>query len=171
MKIIGKMEGGAVLVEMEAAEIESLQAIASWVYSAKSSSPAQEPERRAADAFAGLPAREVKPVRAEKPVKARAPVAVTLTGKRLCAYCHKPLALDAYKLAKCHPGDCLKAYNRDRARAAWRAKHAVKNPRGPRAEKPPAPAANPSDPMLSDEERKAARLALIKSRAEALGDK
>lgn len=151
MKIIGKMEGGAVLVEMNRQEIVCLVDNAEVIQ--RILRPLVAPAAPApVDKVTAQTARKAKPVKAAKAAPA---------GK-LCAECGKPMTGSQRGGRKTCGDVCRKKRDAKFAREKYRLKM---------GKMLPAPAANPSDPMLSDEERKAARLALIKSRAEAFGDK
>lgn len=88
------------------------------------------------------------------------------SGVRLCVICEKPLPKNCSPLRAVHAGECLKLQNRKRAADSWRKKHGKTAPVKVAAEPVIPPTLNPADPTLTDEQRKAARLELIKRAAE-----
>jgi hypothetical protein len=90
---------------------------------------------------------------------------------RLCLWCKKPLPADANSNMKTHKGECKTMFCREYARNHYFIKHGRKSP--PRESiLNVGPATDPSNPALTDAERKAAttfkekRLALIKAAVE-----
>jgi hypothetical protein len=151
MKLIGRTTTGAGLVEISQDDfISLLQAGRILSGLPELNIPAQVSVSTELQAD---PAPE-KAVRAKK-TTLRNPTAEK--GVRFCLTCKKPIK----GTAKTHHGKCKKLYAREYARNHYREKHGIKTP---------APVVvtglNPADPTLTDEQRSAARLELIKRSAE-----
>jgi hypothetical protein len=107
---------------------------------------------------AGMPLTAVTPEKVRRGKNKKTPVK-SQAGERLCAWCDKPLPKNGHPRMKTHEGKCKKMYAREYAKMRQRDKR-------DKQDKPAlAPAVNPSDPGLSDEERqklKTDREALLK---------
>lgn len=162
MKVIGRNLSGGVLMEVSLEEYSALMA--------------------ASIALAGLPELTV-PAPMQPPVPsscdtaqplerliARANTKATKPDKsktsRPCAWCRKPLPANSNLNRKTHVGKCTELYRRKQGRESWRKRHGCKNPRQNLIE-PPKQTINPADPNLTDEQRLAARLEIIKRSAQA----
>lgn len=154
MNVIGRTMRGGIIVEVEQCEYVALL--------------------EAGHTLALLPAVNSEVVLTHAPtVDPKQPEAMTVDKKkgegkasRVCAYCKKPLPKDASPLTKTHKGECKKQYGRDYARKHWREKSrkSARTKAAPAAEVPST--LNPADPTLTDEQRKAARLEVIRRAAE-----
>jgi hypothetical protein len=154
MKIIGRNLSGGVLLEMALEEYAALQA--------------------SARALSGLPELVVSgqiktPVKANKPIEpklvvAARKVATAPTQKRVCLTCFKPMDKSYSPAAKTHKGTCKQLYARKYAREHYREKYGKSVPASPAI----APV-NLADPLLTNEQRMAARLEMIKRSAEKIG--
>jgi hypothetical protein len=160
MNIIGRTMQGGVIVEIELSGYAALL--------------------EAGHVLALLPAvnNEValthKPDVAQEHVQTHKPVEKK-SGKgkavRECAICGKPLPKDASPLAKTHKGKCNVQYAREYARQRYRDQSGKITPAKASMPLPKRmPGINPADPLLTDEERKAARLELIKLAAQRHAD-
>jgi hypothetical protein len=183
MKIIGRTESGARLVEITTEEIGSLSDAAQVLASitleitpaiqlAKEPPDASpEPARRASPEHGRRVARHSM---ARSKGRARSPSAPSGSEPRLCLHCKQPLPKNAGANMRYHK-ECYKLLAREQARKAWRKNHPGCKPRlaadrGPACAAGPADRLpNPADPFLTDEQRaalKAQRLATIKAVAD-----
>jgi hypothetical protein len=177
MRIIGRLEDGARLVAFAPTE---LNALVEWAAIVSASMPIAT-VLASGPAPAETAARSIPSTKTEiRAVTGAATGKKSEKEKRLCAWCGKGLPAKYSPIAKTHMGECTKLYRRKLGRESWRKNHGVKNPHknlaepasapGPTTERRNALAVNPSDPGLSDAERQAARLAMIKASAEKYRD-
>jgi hypothetical protein len=191
MKIIGRTESGARLVEITTEEIGSLSDAAQVLASITLEiTPAIQLAKEPPDASpepalskaegqsrrgSPEPARRVaRHSMARSKGRARSPSAPSGSEPRLCNHCKQPLPKNAGANMRYHK-ECYKLLAREQARKAWRKNHPGCKPRlsvdrGPACAAGPADRLpNPADPFLTDEQRaalKAQRLATIKAVAD-----
>ena len=148
MKIIGRTEAGARLVEITTEEIIALNAAAQALKSMNLDCVIVSPE-----VPAELPIQPEKgKIRGSLLIRRafnKLKTSKTLCGKRLCLCCEKPLPKNAHPSMKTHNGKCKKMYAREYARNHYREKngiaileHATVVPQG-----------NPADPGLTNQQR------------------
>ncbi|MFA7256933.1 MAG: hypothetical protein WC047_05105 [Kiritimatiellales bacterium] len=185
MKIIGRTETGARLLEISTEEIIALAAAAQALASITLNiAPAEllaggpDPDQSSvgAELARARPIRKNKagrrspgracpePACGESVERVEGPAGKVI---RPCVICTKPLPKNAHPLMKCHKGECLKLYKRKQAREWFRAKHGVKNFRKLEDfKKTVSSDVNPASPFLSDEQRAelhAKRTAILKA--------
>lgn len=158
MKLIGRTINGGVIVEGELSEYLNLLAAGHFM----ANLPAVEIYWQGAAAQPDRPVAEPK-----RTYRRTATTPAPKEGKRICLSCKKPLDKSYSPIAKTHKGKCKTAYARDYARRHYQELHPKDKSKQPAAAVPEARSTlNPSDVTLSDKEREAARLELIRRSAE-----
>jgi len=161
VKIIGKTMDGGMLIGMSIGEFAAVKG-AALVLAGLPDLDIPAPVPAPVVAVETWPAAVVRPARAKAPRAHKAKAGNK--ARRLCIWCKKPLPEGVSPLTKTHEGACKREYARKYARELYQKKHGDQKPVATvlldQGETP-----NPSDPMLSDEKRKAARLEIIKRAA------
>jgi len=161
MKIIGRNLEDGILMEMTIQEYIGIKTAAINLREVPDFSVLDDPALKEAVPAPAAPTPEASPAARTK--KPRAKKEKGDKEVRLCAFCEKPLPRGTFALQKTHKGECNKKYQKKCANERYRAKHG-------QGKSGPTETLNPADPTLSESERMAARLAIIKRAAASHSD-
>jgi hypothetical protein len=138
MKIIGRTEAGARLVEISTSELIEINAAAQTLNGISLGLGIVIPNP---------PAPEEQPAKpVNKKPKRPGTIRHLITKERKCLWCEKPLPANANPRMKTHKGECNTMFCREYARNHWREKQGVKK-------ETVLPSGNPANPALTDEQR------------------